>query len=106
VRRIVHPLELAKVNETHLVFTATEFSTWDNRISQLLSRQGVDPLAPIDVETLRHAVNPPEAGRGLSDPVRDLVVAAWASRHRRACTGTACRWTNPARSGRSGPTCS
>jgi hypothetical protein len=84
VRRIVHPLELAKVNETHLVFTATEFSTWDNRISQALSRHGVDTLASIDVETLRHAVNPAEAGRGLSDPVRDLVVGAWASRHRRA----------------------
>jgi len=84
VRRIVHPLELAKVNETHLVFTATEFSTWDNRISQVLSRRGIDPHDPIDVETLRHAVDPPEAGRGLSPSVRDLVVAAWASRHRRA----------------------
>lgn len=84
VRRVVQPLELAKVNETHLVFTATEFTTWDSRISQALSRQGVDPNAPIDVETLRHAVDPPDAGRGLSDAIRDLVVAAWASRHRRA----------------------
>ncbi len=84
VRRIVHPLELAKVNETHLVFTGTEFSTWDNRISQVLSRRGTDPREPVDVETLRHAVDPPDAGRGLSPAIRDLVVAAWASRHRRA----------------------
>jgi len=84
VRRIVEPLQLAKVNETHLVFTATEFTVWDNRISQALARREIDPLAPIDVESLRHAVDPGDARRGLTGAIRDLVVAAWASRHRRA----------------------
>jgi len=84
VRRIVEPLQLAKVNETHLIFTATEFTVWDNRISQALARRGVDPQQPVDVEELRQAVDPTDARRGLSTSIRDLVVAAWASRHRRA----------------------
>lgn len=83
-RRVVMPLELAKVNETHLIFGSTEFSTWDSRITQELSRGGHDLNGPINVEVLRRAVNPSTSGRGLSDNVRDLVVAAWAMLHRRS----------------------
>ena len=57
---------------------------WDNRISQALARREIDPQAPIDAESLRNAVNPADARRGLTGAIRDLVVAAWASRHRRA----------------------
>ncbi len=83
-RRIVEPLQLAKVNETHLIFTATEFATWDNRISQGLAQQDVDPSGPVKVEVLREAVAPASGTRGLTDQMRDLIVAAWAGKRRRA----------------------
>ncbi len=84
VRRIVAPLALAKVNETHLIFTATEFQVWNTRIGQGLSAQGVSPDGPVQVEVLRSAVNPPSTARGLTDSVRDLLVCAWAMQHQRS----------------------
>ncbi|GGL99858.1 DUF6079 family protein [Nakamurella endophytica] len=84
-RRIVQPLGLAKVNETHLIFTSTEFATWDSRISQALSAAGYDATGSVPVEVLRSAISSgPADRRGLSDGVRDLIVAAWALRQRRA----------------------
>lgn len=83
-RRVVEPLQLAKINPTHLIFTATEFAVWDNRISQALARSGVDAGGPVEVEVLRAAVAPVNGSSGLTDSMRDLVIAAWAGKRRRA----------------------
>ena len=84
VRRITEPLGLAKTNETHVIFTASEFSNWANRITQGLTRQAVDPAAEIEIDVLRAAVDSSDSRRGLTDDMVDLIVAAWAAQTKRS----------------------
>lgn len=84
VRRIAEPLELARTNETHLIFGADQFTTWRTRITQELSRAGVDLDEEVPVEAVRTAIEKSGPKRGLDDEMVDLITGAWAAATRRS----------------------
>lgn len=84
VRRIVEPLELARTNETHLLFGSEQFATWRTRITQELSRSGVDEDGEMAIEVLRSAITSSGPRRGLTDEMVDLIAGAWCAQTRRS----------------------
>lgn len=88
VRRIVTPLGLAKTSETHLIFSADQFSGWRNRINRELQAAGAlgDAVdgGEVPVEAVRTAIIASDPRRGLTDDVIDLVTGAWAAQTRRS----------------------
>ncbi|MFC0315119.1 DUF6079 family protein [Gordonia phosphorivorans] len=83
-RRIVEGLDIAKVNETHLLFGPDRFQVWQTRITQELARLGVDENDDIEVALVRDAIRASGPKRGLIDPMVDLIVAAWAAQTKRS----------------------
>ena len=83
-RRVTEPLGIARTNETHLIFTSTQFADWANRITQGLARQAIDPTAEVDIDVLRGAIDPSGSKRGLTDDVVDLIAGAWAAQTKRS----------------------
>ncbi|MCA0156405.1 DUF6079 family protein [Tsukamurella sp. M9C] len=83
-RRIVGPLELARTNETHLMFGPDQFTTWQNRITQELGRAGIDEGGTVEVAALRQAIAKIAERRGLTDDMVDLIAAVWATRTKRS----------------------
>jgi len=83
-RRVAEPLGIAKISETHLIFTADHFSGWANRITQGLSRQSIDITTDVDIDVLRAAIEPSDSRRGLTDDMVDLVAGAWAAHTKRS----------------------
>lgn len=83
-RRVTEPLGIARTNETHLIFTSTQFADWANRITQGLARQAIDPASDVDIDVLRGAIDPSGSKRGLTDDVVDLIVGAWAAQTKRS----------------------
>ncbi|WP_096906343.1 DUF6079 family protein [Dietzia sp. WMMA184] len=83
-RRVVEPLGLGKVNETHLLFGPEHFGTWRGRITQEFSRMGVAESGDVEVESLRTAIAASGPKRGLTDEMVDLVVGAWAAQDKRS----------------------
>ncbi len=55
-RRVVEPLGLAKVNETHLIFGPEQFTAWQTRITQELARLSIDEQGDVDIDELRTAI--------------------------------------------------
>lgn len=90
VRRIVTPLELAKTSETHLIFSADQFTGWRSRINRELQVAGVMTEATaadsgdVPAEAVRTAIVASGARQGLTDEVVDLVTGAWAAQTRRS----------------------
>ena len=83
-RRVTEPLGIARTNETHLIFTTTQFSDWTHRITQGLSRQAIDHTGDIDIDVLRAAIEPDGSNRGLTDDMVDLIAGAWAAQTKRS----------------------
>ncbi|MFD4368667.1 DUF6079 family protein [Rhodococcus sp. NPDC058521] len=83
-RRVVEPLGLAKVNETHLIFGPEQFTAWQTRITQELARLSADEHGDIDIEVLRTAITASGPKRGLTSDMVDLIAAAWAAQTKRS----------------------
>jgi len=83
-RRVTEPLGIARTNETHLIFTPTQFADWTNRITQGLVRQSVELESDIDIDVLRGAIDPSGSRRGLTDDIVDLIAGAWAAQTKRS----------------------
>lgn len=84
VRRIVEGLGIARTNDTHLLAGPEHFATWRNRITQELSRAGIDESADVPIEELRNAIIASGPKRGLTDQMVDLVASAWAAQGKRS----------------------
>ncbi|OLL18356.1 MULTISPECIES: DUF6079 family protein [unclassified Rhodococcus (in: high G+C Gram-positive bacteria)] len=84
VRRIVESLGVARTNDTHLLFGPEHFATWRNRITQELSRGGIDEAGDVPIEELRSAIVASGPKRGLTDDMVDLVAGAWAAQGKRS----------------------
>ncbi|WP_245713296.1 DUF6079 family protein [Nocardia rhamnosiphila] len=84
VRRIVESLSVARTNDTHLLAGPEHFATWRNRITQELSRAGVDESDDVPIEELRSAIVASGPKRGLTDDMVDLVAGAWAAQGKRS----------------------
>ncbi|MDG3016742.1 DUF6079 family protein [Speluncibacter jeojiensis] len=83
-RRVVEPLGLAKVNETHLIFGAEQFTAWKTRITQELARLAIDEQGDVDIDVLRSAITASGPKRGLTADMVDLIAAAWAAQTKRS----------------------
>ncbi len=83
-RRVVEPLGLAKVNETHLIFGPEQFTAWQTRITQELARLSIDEQGDVDIDELRTAIMASGPKRGLTADMVDLIAAAWASQTKRS----------------------
>ncbi|MFZ2526296.1 MAG: DUF6079 family protein [Rhodococcus sp. (in: high G+C Gram-positive bacteria)] len=83
-RRIVEPLGLAKVNETHLIFGPEQFTAWQTRITQELARLAIDEQGDVDIDVLRTAIVASGPKRGLTTDMIDLIAAAWAAQTKRS----------------------
>lgn len=83
-RRIVESLGIAKVNETHLLFGADQFTAWQTRITQELARLGADEGGDLDIAVVREAIRASGPNRGLNDEMIDLIAAAWAAQTKRS----------------------
>ncbi|GAA4479485.1 hypothetical protein GCM10023094_24680 [Rhodococcus olei] len=83
-RRVVEPLGLAKVNETHLIFGPEQFTAWQTRITQELARLAIDEQGDVDIDVLRTAINASGPKRGLTPDIVDLIAAAWAAQTKRS----------------------
>ncbi|MFE7719138.1 DUF6079 family protein [Nocardia rhizosphaerihabitans] len=84
VRRIVESLGIARTNDTHLLAGPEHFATWRNRITQELSRAGIDEAEDVPIEELRSAIVASGPKRGLTDDMVDLVAGAWAAQGKRS----------------------
>ncbi|WP_446222576.1 DUF6079 family protein [Nocardia sp. IBHARD005] len=84
VRRIVESLGIARTNDTHLLAGPEHFATWRNRITQELSRAGIDEAKDVPIEELRSAIVASGPKRGLTDDMVDLVAGAWAAQGKRS----------------------
>ncbi|MBF6301579.1 phage resistance protein [Nocardia amamiensis] len=84
VRRIVESLGIARTNDTHLLAGPEHFATWRNRITQELSRAGLDEAGEVPLEELRSAIVASGPKRGLTDDMVDLVAGAWAAQGKRS----------------------
>ncbi|NKR97090.1 phage resistance protein [Rhodococcus hoagii] len=83
-RRVVEPLGLGKVNETHLIFGPEQFTAWQTRITQELARLSIDEQGDVDIDELRTAIMASGPKRGLTADMVDLIAAAWASQTKRS----------------------
>lgn len=86
VRRIADPLQVGRTSETHFLFGADHFGSWDRAVITGLGQNSIDPEGPVRIDELHNALRSTEIGAGLEQRVLDLVAIAWAIRHQRAWT--------------------
>lgn len=80
LRRIANPLGVGQTTDTHFVFGDAYFAPWATHLDKALARRG-DSDGPVRVVEARAWVA--ELGRGLTEPVADLVILAWAALRQR-----------------------
>ncbi|GAA1485108.1 DUF6079 family protein [Brachybacterium fresconis] len=86
VRRVTDPLRVGRTTETHFLFGAEYFGTWDRDVITGIGAVGLDPDGTVSVGELQDALRRTTIGAGLDRHVLDLVTIAWAIRHQRAWT--------------------
>ncbi|MCT2260556.1 DUF6079 family protein [Brachybacterium muris] len=84
VRRVTDPLQVGRTSETHFLFGPQYFAGWDRAITTGLSARSIDPSGTVRVGDLQDVLRETALGKGLQDPVRDLVIIGWAILHQRA----------------------
>lgn len=80
LRRVGNPLGVGQTTETHFVFGDAYLTPWATELDKALSRRGRHD-APVRVAEARAWVA--GLGRGLTEPVADLVILAWSALRQR-----------------------
>lgn len=79
LRRVANPAQIGQVSETHYVL-GDPYLPWATDLDKALARRG-SPDEPVTVSQAREWLE--ALGRGLTDPVADLVIIAWAALRQR-----------------------
>ena len=79
LRRVGNPLGVGQTTETHFVFGDASLTPWATHLDKALAQRGDD--GPVRVAEARAWVD--QLGRGLTDPLSDLVILAWAALRQR-----------------------
>ncbi|HST50353.1 phage resistance protein [Jatrophihabitans sp.] len=77
VRRVVDPLKIANMGQTHLSFDAARF-WWAGRFSIAMGVAGLAADEPVTVDQLRGWITAEQPAWGLRPEIADLVIRAWA----------------------------
>jgi hypothetical protein len=80
LRRVGNTLGVGQTTDTHFVFGDPYLTPWATELDKALARRG-DHDAPVRVAEARAWVA--DVGRGLTEPVSDLVILAWAALRQR-----------------------
>ncbi|WP_432558174.1 DUF6079 family protein [Granulicoccus sp. GXG6511] len=85
VRRVANALEVGHAAETHFLFGDGHFGSWGTELTRGLGVLGRDEgSAPVTVGELQHVIRALTPARGLTRPMEDLVIHAWALLRQRA----------------------
>lgn len=77
VRRVVDPLKIANMGQTHLSFDAARF-WWAGRFSVAMGAARLPADALVTVDQLRAWIAAEQPAWGLRPEIADLVIRAWA----------------------------
>ncbi|GAB2480474.1 hypothetical protein GCM10027030_13110 [Luteococcus sediminum] len=83
VRRVANVLKTGHAAETHFLFGDEHFGDWGTIIEKGVALAGAD-RKPVSVGALRQILDRVEPARGLTDPMKDLVIIAWGLLRQRA----------------------
>lgn len=84
VRRLAKPLGVGYDAETHFLMGEDRFTTWGPAIARGIGARAAAPDAPLTVAELRSWIRATEKGKGLPEPMMDVVILAWAALGQRA----------------------